>query len=114
MERQREAVSVTRELGLRMPLARQLQGLASRLLDNGDAEEAAKALGEVKEIAEAEGQESQLRGDTLQTAGRIALAREDPVTASRQLSEAIPLLRPKASPTAPIWRPRGTTSRPHR
>ena len=95
VERQREAVSATRELGLRMPLARQLQGLASRLLDYGDAEEAAKALSEAREIAEAEGQESQLRGDILQTAGRIALAREDPGTACRQLSEAIPLLEAK-------------------
>ena len=44
VERQREAVSAMRELGLRMPLARQLQALASRLLDYGDAEEASKAL----------------------------------------------------------------------
>ena len=95
VERQREAVSVARELGLRMPLARQLQALASRLLDYGDAEEAAKALSEAREIAEAEGQESQLRGDILQTAGRITLAREDLGTASSQLSEAIPLLEAK-------------------
>jgi len=92
VERQQEAVKAARELGLRMPLARQLQGLASRLIDYGDAEEAAKALSEAKEIAEAEGQENQLRGDILQTAGRIALAREDPDSASRRLSEAIPLL----------------------
>ena len=54
VERQQEAVSAARELGLQMPLARQLQGLASRLLDHGDAEEAAKALSEAREIAEAE------------------------------------------------------------
>jgi len=95
VERHREAVSATRELGLRMPLARQLQGLASRLLDYGDAEEAAQVLSEATEIAEAEGQESQLCGEILQTAGRIALAREDPGTASRQLLEAIPLLEAK-------------------
>lgn len=95
VDRQREAVSAARELGLRMNLARQLQGLASRLLDYGDAEEAAQVLSEATEIAEAEGQESQLRGDILQTAGRIALAKEDPGTASRQLSEAIPLLEAK-------------------
>ena len=94
VERQREAVSAARELGLRIPLARQLHGLASRLLDDGNAnaEEAEKALSEAREIAEAEGQEIQLRGTFLQTAGRIALAREDPGTAVRQLSEAIPLL----------------------
>lgn len=92
VERQREAVSAARELGLRMPLARQLQGLASRLLDYGAAEEAAKALREASQVAEAEGRKSQLGGDILQTAGRIALARQDPSTASRELSEAIPLL----------------------
>jgi tetratricopeptide (TPR) repeat protein len=98
VERQREAVSAARELGLRMTLARQLQGLASRLLDyeDGDVEEAAKALSEAREIAEAEGRESELRGEILQTAGRIALAREDPGTASHQLSEAIPLLEAKS------------------
>ncbi len=95
VERQREAVSAMRELGLQMPLARQLQALASRLLDYGDAEEASKALNEAQEIAEARGQETQLRGNLLETAGRIALAREDPGTASRQLSEAIPLLEAK-------------------
>jgi len=95
LDLQRDAVSAARELGLWMPLARQLQGLASRLLDYGDAGEAAKALGEARDIAEAEGQESQLRGDILQTAGRIALAREGPTTASSQLSEAIPLLEAK-------------------
>lgn len=51
VERQRQAVSAARELGLRMPLARQLQGLASRLPDYGDAEEAAKALSDASEIA---------------------------------------------------------------
>lgn len=92
VERQRKAVDAARELGLRMPLASQLQAMASRPLDSGDAEEAATALSEAKEIAEAEGQESQLRGSVLQTEGRIALARDDPGTASRQLSEAIPML----------------------
>jgi hypothetical protein len=95
VQRQREAVSATRELGLQMILARQLQALASRLLDYGDADEAAVALGEATEIAEAVGQESQLRGHTLQAEGRIALARKDPGTASRQLSAAIPLLEAK-------------------
>jgi hypothetical protein len=95
VDRQREAVSATRELGLQMHLARQLQGLASRLLDYGDAEEAEQVLSEATEIAEAEGQEGQLRGDILQTRGRIALGREDPKTASRQLSAAIPLLEAK-------------------
>jgi tetratricopeptide (TPR) repeat protein len=95
VERHQEAVSAARELGLRMPLARQLQGLASRLLDYGDAEHAAKALSEATEIAEAEGQERQLRGDILQTAGRIALANKDPATAVSQLSEAISLLESK-------------------
>jgi tetratricopeptide (TPR) repeat protein len=113
VERKREAVSAARELGLRMPLARQLQGLASRLLDYGDAEEAAKALSEAEEIAEAEGQESQLRGDFLQTAGRIALAREDLGTASRQLSGAIPLLEAKGesyrSDLATAWYNLATT-----
>jgi hypothetical protein len=92
VDRQQEAVSAARELGLRMPLAKTLQGLASRLVDYEHAEEAARALDEAREIAEAEGQEGQLRADILQTAGRIALASEDPGTASRQLSEAIPLL----------------------
>jgi hypothetical protein len=98
VERQREAVSAARELGLQMPLARQLQALASRILDNEDprqAEEAAKALSEAREIAEAEGHETQLQGEMLQTAGRIALAQKDYGTASRQLSEAIPLLEAK-------------------
>lgn len=113
VERQREAVSATHELGLRMPLARQLLALASRLLDYGDAEEAAKALSEATQIAEADGQESQLRGDILQTAGRIALAREDLGTASRQLSEAIPLLEAKGescrSDLATAWYNLATT-----
>ncbi|HUZ55355.1 MAG TPA: dsDNA nuclease domain-containing protein [Streptosporangiaceae bacterium] len=95
VERQREAVSAARDLGLQMPLARQLQGLASRLLDYGDADEAAKALEEALEIAEAEGQESRLHADILQTTGRIALVRDDPGTASHQLAEAIPLLEAK-------------------
>jgi Tetratricopeptide repeat len=95
VERQQEAVSAAPELGLRMPLAEQLQALASRLLDAGDAEKAAKALGEATEIAEAEGRESQLHGDFLQTAGRIALDTGDPDTASRLLSQAIPLLEAK-------------------
>src|SRR5205823_2656703 len=67
VERQREAVSAMRELGLQMPLARQLQALASRLLDYGDAEEASKALNEAQEIAEAQGQGIQLRGNLLET-----------------------------------------------
>jgi tetratricopeptide (TPR) repeat protein len=65
VERAQEAVNAARELGLRMPLARQLQILASRLLDYGDAEEAANALDEASEIAEAEGQASRQRGDML-------------------------------------------------
>ena len=95
VERQREAVSATRELRLPMVLARQLQVLASRLLDNEDAEEAAAALNEASEIAEAQGQKAQVLADILQTAGRISLAAGDPSTAVRQLSEAIPLLEGK-------------------
>jgi hypothetical protein len=95
VERHREAVIAARELGLRMPLVRQLQGLASRLLDNNDAEEAEQALNEAREIATAESQESQLLGDFLQTEGRIALAREDYGTSSSHLSAAIPLLEAK-------------------
>lgn len=95
VERQREAVSATRELGLPMVLARQLQALASRLVDYNDGEEATKVLSESSQIAKAEGQESQLYADVLQTTGRIALAAGDPETAARQLSEAILLLEQK-------------------
>jgi hypothetical protein len=92
IDRQQAAVSAARELGLPMPLAKTLQELASRLVDNEHSEDAANALDEAREIVEAEGQEGQFRGEILQTAGRITLAREDPGTAIRQLSEAIPLL----------------------
>jgi len=78
-----------------MILASQLQVLASRLIDNEDADEAAVALNEATEIAEAQGRQTQLVADILQTAGRISLAAGDPTTAIRQLSEAIPLLEEK-------------------
>jgi hypothetical protein len=92
VDRQQAAVSAARELGLPMPLAKTLQELASRLVDYEHAEDAAKVLDEAREISEAAGREGRFRGDILQTAGRITLAREDPSTAIRQLSEAIPLL----------------------
>lgn len=95
VERQQEAVRATRELMVPMLLANQLQVLASRLIDNEDAEEATSALNEASEIAETQGRKAQILADILQTAGRISLAVGDPATAVRQLLEAIPLLEEK-------------------
>ena len=95
MDRQREAVSATRELGLPLALARQLQALASRLVDCEDGEEATEVLAEVSEIAEALGQERDLKAGILENAGRVALAAGDYGSAARQLSEAIPLFEEK-------------------
>jgi tetratricopeptide (TPR) repeat protein len=98
LERQREAVSAARELGLRIPLARQLHGLASRLIDCDQTEEAAGVIDEGIRLTEAGQPASQLLGDFLQVRGRLALANEDPGTARRLLTEAIPLLEASGEP----------------
>jgi tetratricopeptide (TPR) repeat protein len=101
VERQREAVSAARELGLQIPLARQLHGLASRLIDSGQPGEAAEALEEMMQLTGADARASRLRGDYLQTSGRLALAKDDPGTARQRLTEAIPLLQASGEPNRP-------------
>jgi tetratricopeptide (TPR) repeat protein len=101
LERQREAVNAARELGLRIPLARQLHGLASRLIDCGQTGEAAEVINEGIRLTGGDSPTSLLRGDFLQARGRLALANEDPGAARQLLSEAIPLFEASGEPHQP-------------
>jgi len=101
LERQREAVNAARELGLRIPLARQLHGLASCLIDCGQTAEAAEVINEGIRLTGGESPTAPLRGDFLQARGRLALANEDPGTARQLLSEAILLFEASGEPHQP-------------
>jgi tetratricopeptide (TPR) repeat protein len=101
LELQREAVGAARELGLRTPLARELHGLASRLIDCGQTDEAAEVLSEMKQLLGAEGTTSHLRGGFLQASGRLALAKGEADSASRLLAEAIAALKAAGEPYLP-------------
>jgi tetratricopeptide (TPR) repeat protein len=101
LERQREAVCAARELGLRTPLANELQRLASRLIDCDQTEEAAEVLSELKQFIGAVGEPSRPRGGFLHASGRLALANGDADNASRLLAAAIEALEASGEPFRP-------------